>query len=152
MKPIFSLLFSLILALTMFSACSDDSSSDNPTTKGPAAATLKGKTLRLTESSGSVKLVADHLSETGLTISNVTVDYGQYAPSYRYTKTGERTGFYHMEATKKTYIPYYGTYSYAKFTFNVTLQFTSAAAGSYTGTQRNGEGTTSRIQGTFTLF
>lgn len=113
-------------------SCSDDSDSGS---SGYAPRNISGKTLVLKKSSGSVYLSTDHLNESGVLINNVTVNYSKYAPSYTYTKTGDDEADYYLQATKETYIPYYGTTTYAKFVFNVNLHFITEVSGTYTGVQ-----------------
>ena len=98
-----------------------------------------------------LSISTDHLNESGVLINNVTVNYSKYAPSYTYTKTGDDEADYYLQATKETYIPYYGTTTYAKFVFNVNLHFITEVSGTYTGVQTNGYGDDSRIQGNFIL-
>ena len=87
----------------------------------------------------------------GVSVNNVTVDYDKYAPSYSYTVTGKNLATYTFNATKKTYIPYYGSYYYSKFSFQINLIFTSDSGGNYNGTQTDANGTKTNITGTFTL-
>lgn len=140
----------LLLTVTLYS-CGGDSDSNNEISNGYTPQQIVGKTLVLKNKDGSIKLSAKHLSESGVTIDNVTIDYAKYPPSYSYSIASTNKANYYLKATKKTYIPYYGTYSYATFVFDVNLSFTSAVAGTYTGIQTNGNGTDTTIKGTFTL-
>lgn len=152
MKPINLLCRITFLLLTAaFFGCGGDSDSDDEMNNGYTPLQIVGKTLILKNTDGSTKLSATHLSESGVTINNVTVDYAKYPPSYSYSTTITNKAIYYLEATKKTYIPYYGTYSYAKFVFDINLSFTSPTGGTYTGNQTNGNGTNTTIKGTFTL-
>lgn len=152
MKPINLVCRITFLLLTVaLSACGGDSDSNDEINNGYTPLQIVGKTLVLKNTDGTTKLSAKHLSESGVTINNVTVDYAKYPPSYSYSITTTNKAIYNLEATKKTYIPYYGTYSYAKFIFEINLSFTSAIGGTYTGSQTNGNGTNTTIKGTFTL-
>lgn len=91
------------------------------------------------------------ISRNQESLSTSDVNYSKYAPSYTYTKTGDDEADYYLQATKETYIPYYGTTTYAKFVFNVNLHFITEVSGTYTGVQTNGYGDDSRIQGNFIL-
>ena len=144
MKQIFTFLFILSMCLISLTSCSSDSGTDEES-QGFAPGQLKGKTLILIKSGGGIFLSADHLGDSGVSINNVTVDYGKYAPSYSYSIVGTN------KATKVTYIPYYGTNNYSKFSFDVDLNFTSKTRGTYTGTQTNANGKDSRISGDFTI-
>ena len=117
---------------------------------GYAPENIINKTLVLKNKDGSVKLDNEHFKQ-GVSVNNVTVDYDKYAPSYSYTVTGRNLATYTFNATKKTYIPYYGTYHYSKFSFQINLIFTSDSGGNYNGTQTNANGKKTNITGTFTL-
>lgn len=152
MKTIGSLFRITVLLLTaVLYSCSGDSESEGEVNNGNTPSTIVGKTLVLKNSDGSVKLSAEHLSESGVVVNNVTIDYAKYPPSYSYSATSTNKANYYLKATKKVYIPYYGTYSYAKFIFDINLSFTSAIGGTYIGTQTNGNGTDTTIKGTFSL-
>ena len=137
--------FSLI-----FTACGGDSSKESDSVYGYAPKDLQNKTLILKNKDGSILLDNRHFFSE-VSVNNVTVDYVKYPPSYSYTATSYNHATYIFNATKKTYIPYYGSYHYSKFSFLVYLSFTSENGGSYTGTQTNADGKKKNITGTFTL-
>lgn len=140
--------------LIPLSSCDEEAENDEAGTVGVVGAyapkDIINKTLVLKNEDGSVKLDNDHFKQ-GVSVNNVTVDYDKYAPSYSYTVTGMNLATYTFNATKKTYIPYYGSYHYSKFSFQVNLIFTSDSGGNYNGTQTNANGTQTNITGTFTL-
>lgn len=140
-----------LLFAAVLNGCSGDSDSDDEVSNGYTPSQIVGKTLVMKNNDGSVKLSAEHISESGVLVNNVTIDYDKYPPSYAYRVAGVNKATYHLEATKKTYIPYYGTYSYGKFVFEINLSFNGATAGTYNGTQTNANGSTTNIKGTFAL-
>ena len=151
MKKVFYVLQFCILVLC---GCGSDSEEDEELSGGQGLAPneIVGKTLTLKKSGGSTYLVAEHLSESGVLVtSSDLVDYGKYPPSYSYSVAGDKKASYDLKVTKKVYIPYYGTYSYSTFVFDIDLNFVSSTIGTYSGTQTNGEGKKSTIAGNFTL-
>lgn len=144
--------FILMLQLCIMILCSCNSESDNERTdNGLAPGEIVGKTLILKNKDGSIKLSAEHLNESGILINNITINYNKYPPSYSYSTTGVNKSAYHLEATKETYIPYYHSYTYGKFIFEIDLTFTSVSGGIYTGIQTNAYGNDTNISGNFTL-
>ena len=140
--------------LISLSSCGGEDSNDEVGTNGIAGGyapeNIINKTLVLKNKDGSVKLDNEHFKQ-GVSVNNVTVDYDKYAPSYSYTVTGKNLATYTFNATKKKYIPYYGSYHYSKFSFQIDLIFTSDSGGNYNGTQTNANGKKTNISGTFTL-
>ncbi len=130
-------------------SCNDESDNTN-TDDINCPNQLDGKSLVLKNDDGTIKLSADHF-KSGVTINNVTIDYNKYPPSYSYTIINKNKAQYHLKATKKTYIPYYGTYNYGTFIFDIELTFTSKTSGTYLGDQTNANNVTTTIIGTFTI-
>ena len=152
MKKVF---YVLQLCLIILCSCGDDSEGDGGMNsgKGFAPGDLIGKTLTLKKSNGNTYLSAEHLSTSGVLItSSDLIDYEEYPPSYVYSVTEDDKASYYLTVTKKAYIPYYGTYTYAKFVFDIDLTFTATSSGIYQGIQINGEGKESTITGSFTIF
>lgn len=148
-------LYVLQLCLIILCSCGDDSDGDGGMSDvdGFAPQKIIGKTLTLKKSDGKTYLSAEHLSASGVLItSSDLVDYGKYPPSYNYSAAGNNKASYNLTVTKKVYVPYYGTYTYSKFVFDITLTFTSGSGGIYQGTQINGEGKKSTITGSFILI
>lgn len=128
-------------------SCSDDSDSGS---SGYAPRNISGKTLVLKKSSGSVYLSTDHLNESS-PYQQCDCKLFEVCPFVYLHQNGDDEADYYLQATKETYIPYYGTTTYAKFVFNVNLHFITEVSGTYTGVQTNGYGDDSRIQGNFIL-
>ena len=134
-----------------FILCSCGDESDNTSTDyGNCPDQQDGKSLVLKNDDGTIKLSADHF-KSGVTINNVTVDYDKYPPSYSYTIINRDKAQYHLNATKKTYIPYYETYNYGTFIFDIDLTFTSKTSGTYWGHQTNANNVKTTITGTFII-
>ena len=142
----------LQLCILLLCSCGEAGEGEISKGNGYAPGDIIDKTLVLRKSNGDVYLSATHLTESEVLINNSEfVDYGSYPPSYEYAVTGNGQAHYYLSVTRKVYIPYYGNYSYARFTFDVDLNFTSSSKGNYQGFQINGEGTESTISGSFTL-
>ena len=148
MKKVF---YVLQLCLIILCSCGDDSEGDggmNGGGKGFAPGEVVGKTLTLRKSNGGIYLSAEHLSASSVLVtSSDLVDYGKYPPSYTYSVTGNNKASYDLTVTKKVYVPYYGTYTYSKFVFDINLTFISSSNVTYQGTQINGNGKESTILG-----
>lgn len=145
----------LQLCLIVLCSCGEDSEGDKgmDSSKGFAPGNIIDKTLTLKKDNGNVYLSANHLSSNNVLIdSSDLIDYGKYPPSYAYSAKENNKASYHLSVTKKAYIPYYGTYTYATFVFDIELTFFSATNGIYQGTQINGEGKKTTISGNFTLL
>lgn len=154
MSKLSNILLLCVTSLLLLSSCGGDDKNDdvwtNGATNGYAPENIINKTLVLKNKDGSVKLDNEHFRQ-GVSVNNVTVDYSKYPPSYSYTVTGRNLATYTFSATKKTYIPYYGSYTYSNFSFQINLIFTSNTGGNFNGTQTNANGSKTNISGTFTL-
>lgn len=139
----------ILCAFIILCSCSEDSD-ENKADNGYCPIQLEGKTLILRNNDATIKLSAEHF-KSGVVINNVTVDYEKYPPSYSYAVTNVNKATYYLEATKKTYIPYYGTYNYGTFRFDLDLVFASEISGTYSGFQTNANNKKTTIIGTFTI-
>lgn len=150
MKKVF---YVLQLCLIILCSCDNDSDGGANGGKGFAPGEIIGKTLTLKKNDGGTYLSAEHLSASNVLVtSSDLVDYGEYPPSYEYSVTGVNKASYYLTVTKKAYVPYYGTYTYSMYVFDIDLSFISASGGTYQGTQINGEGKEKMITGSFTIF
>ena len=142
-------IFLCLFIILLLCGCSEDSD-ESKSANGYCPFQLEGKTLLLRNNDATIKLSAEHF-KSGVVVNNVTVDYEKYPPSYSYVITNKNQAAYYLEATKKTYIPYYGTYNYGTFKFDIDLVFISAIAGTYSGVQTNANNKKTTITGTFTI-
>lgn len=145
---------SVLSALFVIAAsCGGDSDDSLMSGSGSGLApdNLTGKTIVFTTSAGSQLISVEHLSSSGLVVNDATVDYAKYPPSYRYVKRGTNMADYSLNVTKVTFVPYYGTNHYSKFSFDFDLSFSAGGYNRFTGTQTNANGVTSYISGTFKI-
>lgn len=152
MKKVF---YVLQLCILMLCSCSSDSGEEDEVDggKGFAPEQIIKKALTLKKSNGGIYLVAEHLTTSGVLVtSSDFIDYGKYPPTYSYSVMVNNKASYYLTVTKKVYVPYYDTYTYATFAFDIDLTFSSSIEGTYQGTQINGEGKKSSIAGSFTLM
>ena len=110
------------------------------------------KTLKLYKDDDSYWMGIYHKSNSSCTVDlyNGAMVSSTYPPSYSYTASGSKAT-YTLNFTTQTYIPYYGTYTYAQFQEKITLQFSSSTKGTYSGTQRNMNGESKSISGNFQI-
>ena len=122
------------------------------TTTGKAPSSLSSKTLKLYKDDDSYWMGIYHKSNTSCTVDlyNGAMVSSTYPPSYSYTASGSKAT-YTLNFTTQTYIPYYGTYTYAQFQEKITLQFSSSTKGTYSGTQTNMNGGSKSISGNFQI-
>lgn len=139
----------LSMGILLLSGCSEELTENS----GYAPNDLVGKSILANKYNGGIQFDVTHLSETGvLPNTTATVDYGEYAPSYTYTRSGDNQADYYFTYTKKTYIPFYGDYVYGKFVYEVTFSFESETKGRYQGSMINGNMDKSSISGSFKIY
>lgn len=148
-------LYHIILVATtiMLFSCSDNNSNGDYNSVGSTNTPndIVGKTLVFKKSNGATYLSVEHYDQSNCFVNNTDVDYVNYPPVYSYKRIGNNGAAYSLEATKVTYIPYYGTNHYSKFSFMIGLTFTSPTSGTYDGIETNAKGEDKTISGTFTL-
>ncbi len=146
----------IFIFLLFVSSCADGGGNGNNNNsldilQGIVPADIINKKLEMTRN-GATYLSVTHFRD-GALINNQTVDYEKYPPKYTYTRLSKTTAKYHLEVMRKTYIPLYGTYTYNKFIFDYTLNFSvgSGQYGTFTGTETNSNGAKTNKNGSFTL-
>lgn len=119
---------------------------------GTAPSSLVSKTLNLYSSNGSYWMGIVHSSGGSCSVNlyNGAAVSSSYPPTYTYSPNGSNASYY-LKFVTQTYNSYYGSYTYAQYVENLTLQFSSSTKGTYSGTQRNMEGSTKQISGTFQI-
>lgn len=119
---------------------------------GTAPSSLVSKTLNLYSSDGSYWMGIVHNSSGRCTVNlyNGAAVSSSYPPTYTYSPNGSNASYY-LKFVTQTYSSYYGSYTYAQYVENLTLQFSSSTKGTYSGTQRNMEGSTKQVSGTFQI-
>lgn len=119
---------------------------------GTAPSSLVSKTLNLYSSDGSYWMGIVHSSSGRCTVNlyNGAAVSSSYPPTYTYSPNGSNASYY-LKFVTQTYSSYYGSYTYAQYVENLTLQFSSSTKGTYSGTQRNMEGSTKQVSGTFQI-
>lgn len=119
---------------------------------GTAPSSLVSKTLNLYSSDGSYWMGIVHSSGGSCSVNlyNGAVVSSSYPPIYTYSPNGSNASYY-LKFVTQTYNSYYGSYTYAQYVENLTLQFSSSTKGTYSGTQRNMAGSTKQVSGTFQI-
>ena len=139
-----------ILIILFLYSCSSDSDDTESLGNELLPKELVGKTLVM-KRNDQVYLSATHYKD-GAVINSHTVDYEKYPPKYTYTRTSSTTAKYQLEVTKKTYIPYYGTYNYSKFKFDFNLTFSAYnKTGTFSGNEINSYGNATYKTGNFEI-
>ncbi len=134
------------------SSCDNEAPSQDSSNDKNAPQTLEGTKLILYKSTGQQFIGITHQYPQVLLDTDVMVDYSdRHAPTYQYYAYGN-IGDYLLTATKMTYIPYYDSYTYGQFDFDIQLTFNFPGSGIYSGTQYNADGSSKPISGTFTLL
>ena len=140
-----------VLCFLLLCNCSEGDEGEMQGGRGHAPSSIIGKILVFKKSNGDVYLSTNHLTESNVLVTSNEVDYELYPPYYTYMIVGDSKANYYLEATRKTYVPYWGDYVYATFVFDMDLIFTSVSGVTYQGVQINGNGQESIITGSFTL-
>lgn len=119
---------------------------------GVAPSSLIGKTLNLYKSDNSYLMGIYHNGDHNASVDlyNNAMLSAAYPPTYHYKVSGN-SATYSVTFTTQTYIPYYGSYSYAQFTEEITLSFKTSSTGTYTGKQINMNGDSKTISGNFKI-
>lgn len=122
------------------------------TATGKAPSSLTSKTLKLYKNDNSYWMGIYHKSSGSCTVDlyNGATVSSSYPPSYSYSPSSSKAT-YNLTFTTQTYIPYYGSYTYAQFQEKITLQFSSSTKGTYSGTQTNMNGDSKSISGNFQI-
>jgi len=145
-----------LVCCAVLSSCGDEEPTDGSSGGAGTSSSLAPESLESTElilykSSGEKFIGIIHQDSQIKLDTDVTVDYSEeHAPSYSYSASGN-TADYSLTVTKKTYVPYYETYTYGVFTFELKLVFNNQNGGTYSGVQYNMGGSKKSISGTFTL-
>lgn len=131
---------------------SDDVWSGGGSSSGYAPSSLSRKTLNLYKSDGSYWMGIYHLEggQCSVDLYNGAMLATSYPPKYSYSPSGSSAS-YNLTFTTQTYVPYYGSNTYAQFKEKIVLKFSSSIAGTYSGTQTNGYGTSKNISGNFKI-
>lgn len=131
--------------------CYSGGSTNNPST-GSALSTLVGKTLNLYKVDGSYWMRIYHSKGDACAVDlcNEAMIAADYPPEYAYSPNGSKASYY-LSFTTKTYIPLYGSFTYANFREDLTLTFESSTYGTYSGKQTNMSGTEKSVSGSFKI-
>ncbi len=141
-----------IVTCAVLSSCGNEDPLQGSSNDENVPQSLEGTKLILYKSTGQQFIGITHQYPYVFLDTDVMVDYSErYAPTYQYYAYGN-IGDYLLTATKMTYIPYYNSYTYGQFKFDIQLTFNSPDSGVYSGTQYNADGSSKSISGTFTLL
>ena len=130
-----------------------DNGSNNNVTSSVAPSSVSGKKLTFYKDAAGATLYfsAEHYASGGALLSISSTDYEKYPPSYSYKRLSNSTAKYELSFVTKTYIPYYGSYSYSQFRYEMTLTFTKGSEGTYEANYYNAKGLYKTLNGKFTI-
>lgn len=139
-------------SLCYYSSNNSGSGTGSGTSSGVVPTSLIGKTLNLYQSDNSYWMGIYHNdgSKAMVDLYNDAMVSAAYPPTYYYKASGS-SATYSVTFTTQTYIPYYGTYTYAQFTEEITLAFSTSSSGTYSGNQINMTGGSKKISGKFEI-